>query len=154
MKVNRTLTMATIGLLTAIGGVFVAPGAASAEPWNVPGEANDAVASTGPIGDYACAYTTGAIACFKSYGDTWYVKDTLADGKMAVADWISYASADDDEPIDRFGECHNHFGAGQWGECPKNYVESHYLTFRAQAWNPTTNVFSTGPWLFKTPAAG
>ena len=142
--------MAAIGLFTALSGVLIAPGPAAANPWVGLGEVNDAVASSGPTGTYYCSNATGAIACFKPYGDTWYVRDTTADGRMAVAVWKNSL-----EPglFERYGECHNHLGANTWAECRKDYPEESHLEFFAQSWNPTTGAVSNGNTLYTIPAS-
>lgn len=100
-------------------------------------EWNNAVASSGPSGSYACISTTGSKVCYKADGDKIYVKDTKKDGFSAVMRWYT--------DYGRWGTCRNKLGYGKWGVCDKNFAEydsngDHYwLNYRASRYNGDTN---------------
>ncbi|MCW6007267.1 hypothetical protein K1W54_22375 [Micromonospora sp. CPCC 205371] len=108
-----------LAVAAGVAAILLTPTAAYAEYYGA--ETDYAQSSAGPTGDYACATHTGVIACFKAYGDVIYVKDIMADGYAAVAEW----SVRTDDP--RSGSCVNKLTAGKWGVCNKNFVENQTL---------------------------
>jgi len=69
------------------------------------------------------------MACWKEYGDYWYVKDLRADGHAVGAVWEDGTS--DGDFLKRQGICGNHHGYGTWARCNKDYAESDYIWFTA-----------------------
>ncbi|TDD80749.1 hypothetical protein E1293_20115 [Actinomadura darangshiensis] len=80
-----------------------------------------------------CVSTTGSTACFETYGDKFYVKDTKKDGYSAVAVWAtSYG---------RKGVCRNSLGSGKWGVCNYNMKEGKGIAWLAERYNGNTGKF-------------
>jgi hypothetical protein len=116
---RRLLTLAaTAGVALAL----VTPSAAFADYYG--DETDYAQPTGGPTGtknvDYFCldlADSWGVEACYKPYGDYFYVKDTKSDGYAAVAQWHTLGFEG------RTGSCVNKLTAGDWGVCNKNLPE-------------------------------
>ncbi|WP_433832643.1 hypothetical protein ACQP2E_16665 [Actinoplanes sp. CA-015351] len=128
---RRQLAAVVAGLVAVAGGVVALPGPAMAGL----DEFNQAVASSAPTGTYKCTVAiAGATACFKPYGDIWYVKDTAADSASAQVAWyMSIGSAS--EHYTRAGTCRNSLGNGTWGACNLEYAETEWLDFAAVVWD-------------------
>jgi hypothetical protein len=74
--------------------------------------------------EWGCDYVTGAEACFITYGDHIWVKDSAGDGLAASAYWENYLkNSSGDWVLYRYGRCENHLGAGKWGGCNKDFYE-------------------------------
>ncbi|GIF10877.1 hypothetical protein Ate01nite_09090 [Actinoplanes teichomyceticus] len=108
------MAAAALGLGMA---VFVAPSPALAA---LTSEDNTAVAASAPSDTSQKISVAGATVYFVDNGDTWYVKDTAADGRSAVVLWENYINFE----RARIGTCANKLGNGTWGKCAKDYAES------------------------------
>ncbi|MEU8239691.1 hypothetical protein AB0C07_15720 [Actinoplanes missouriensis] len=122
MSRRRLLSMLVTALLAVTGTVLINPAPAAAAAW----EYNDAVASSAPTGDFECHSVTGVTACYKPYGDVFYVKDTAADSASATAMWYMNYNRDWNY-WDRQGECRNKLGNGKWGACNKDLDEEAFV---------------------------
>lgn len=140
-KVGLRRFVLLLAAATALAVVQVSPALANHTTWN---EWNTGVASAGlglwtpgaACDDHYQATYAGegvgymvAHACYVAYGDYFYVKDMLADGKAAVAYWHSNG---------RTGGCVNGRGAGTWAVCNKNLTEDRLISIRAGTYNPRT----------------
>jgi hypothetical protein len=121
---------ATLGLGVA---VLVAPSPALGA---ITSEENTAVAASAPSGTFEMISVSGATVYFVDSGDTWYVKDTAADGKSAVVIWENYINFE----VARIGTCANKLGNGRLGKCAKDYVESSGLRAKACTFDFGTGV--------------
>ncbi|MEU0216238.1 hypothetical protein ABZ281_14390 [Streptomyces sp. NPDC006265] len=70
------------------------------------------------------AGTSGALVCFYADGDIIKVKDTVADGHRAVANWYTNYG--------RSGTCENTSGKGTWVTCNYDLREDGHITYRAE----------------------
>ncbi|WP_019854254.1 hypothetical protein [Actinopolyspora mortivallis] len=100
-------------------------------------EWNKASPGTPPSGIPCSEPIPGAIACFEPYGDKYWVKDTVADGHSAAADWDNYRNGN----WYRQGGCVNSLGKGNWGVCNKNHYEDSTVVFRTAVYDA-----GTGTW--------
>ncbi|MFC6019837.1 hypothetical protein ACFP2T_26985 [Plantactinospora solaniradicis] len=125
----RTPRRGLLALATVAGAALalIIPSAASAAYYG--SETDYALSSSGPTDGYECVEGTGVIACFRAYGDVFYVKDTKADGYSAVAEWHMLGFAT------RTGSCVNKLGEGEWGICNKNLTEGRELVLTAARYN-------------------
>jgi hypothetical protein len=109
-------------------------------------ELTKAVAGDPPSG-LPCSTTAGAVACFQQYGDIFWVKDSLADGHSAVADWEDYLDSTSG-PVYRRGRCINSLGNGIWARCNKNLGETTVVRYTARVFDAVTKeIFRSGPTL-------
>ena len=127
MSVKSWSRMLATAVLALAAGILINPSPAAAAAW----EYNDAVASSGPSGEYTCYSITGATACYKPYGDIFYVKDTAADSASATAMWYQNYNRDWNY-WDRQGECRNKLGNGKWGQCNKDFDEEGFVKMVAR----------------------
>jgi hypothetical protein len=66
----------------------------------------------------------GSFVRFNSVGDNFYVSDTLRDGRLAVAQIKNLNTG-------QYYYCANRYGAGTTAFCNLDFVEGHWLIFRA-----------------------
>jgi hypothetical protein len=92
------------------------------------GEYDEVKAGTYP-GGLTSTSITGATAAFKAAGDTFWVKDTVADGRSAATVWLNYLAGN---PYPhRIGVVRNKLGSGHWGYHAKDFAESSQVCWRA-----------------------
>ncbi|MET9451768.1 hypothetical protein [Streptomyces cinerochromogenes] len=129
----RLPILASTASLTALGGMLLLPGSASAAnpvtaaPAVQAYEWDTAVSGGTPPQDcLANAISrTGSEACFERYGDVLWVKDTSADGHSATNSWDNYlADSGGNWTLYRQGSCVNKLGSGKWGYCNKDFYEN------------------------------
>lgn len=120
---RRLVALAGAAATAGAAWTFLNPVAASAAYYG--DETDYAQPVSGPSGtkniDYFCldlADSWGVEACYKPYGDYFYVKDTKKDGYSAVAQWHQLGFDG------RTGSCVNKWGEGVWAVCNKNLREN------------------------------
>lgn len=126
MRIGRAIAAAA-GSLAMVGMPLAT---ASAAPTAGPSQANLASATRTqlPAPTTLKASTTcrgnnhGAYACFKSYGDKFYIKDTKDDGYAVAVVWRT--------DYGKKGECLDTYGYGSgWSHCDYNLREGHKISF-------------------------
>lgn len=123
MRIGRALA-ATVGSLAIVGLPLATASAAPTAPSQVQSASaaprlTDATVRSGSV---CRGNNHGAYACFKSYGDKFYIKDTKNDGYSVEVDFKT--------DYGRKGGCFNTYGAGSgWAVCNFNMKENHKLTF-------------------------
>jgi hypothetical protein len=136
---RKNLVKVAVACLIGLTAAVVMPTAASAADTY---EKNNAVAGNLPSSVSAadCVQTEGAKVCFQSNSDTWWVKDTAADGASAEAMWSNWLDGQLDSEAYRSGSCRNTLGNGQWGYCNKNYYEGSSLRAQPAVWDRSAGV--------------
>jgi hypothetical protein len=131
-RMINTMKALIAGVLAVAALVIAAPAAVAADDRNngrrVGAPANVRCTSNG----------LGAVACFRSRGDRIYVKDTLTDGRSAIAVWSHYLGPGSY----RKGWCRNTHGAGTWALCNKELKENSYFEWWAVEYDG-----DSGEWL-------
>lgn len=112
-------------MLTCISLALSFAGSAAAEPDDGHLHFRKGTLTSAPSGCDVTASHGGAQACWKSYGDKLYVKDTMADGKRAG----SYFSIE--VPFGGDGICYNTGGSGTWAVCDFDFSENRPILIEA-----------------------
>ncbi|WP_007023859.1 hypothetical protein [Saccharomonospora iraqiensis] len=112
-------------------------------------ELDYAVAGTPPSrSELRCGSVTAVEICYQAYGDRWWIRDLRADGASAAVDWDNFRNGD----LYREGMCVTSLGAGEWGQCNKNYYEDSVVNGYPCVWDRSESDYancSTSGWRFQ-----